>query len=54
VVHDDDLEHLTQELGDHVSSGGQTTSYDRSDRWSDMTIDRDFIDDYLIIRVSPH
>jgi hypothetical protein len=38
-----------QELSDHVSSGGQATSYDRSDRWSDTTIDRDFIDDYPII-----
>jgi hypothetical protein len=43
-----------QELSDHVLSDGQTTSYDRSDRWSDTTTDRDFIDDYPIIRVSPH
>jgi hypothetical protein len=43
-----------QELSDHVSSSGQATSYDRSDRWSDTTTDRDFIDDYPIIRVSPH
>jgi hypothetical protein len=51
VVHDDDLEDPTQELGDHVSSGGQATSYDRSDRWSDMTTHRDFINDYLIIQI---
>jgi hypothetical protein len=43
-----------QELSDHVSSGSQATSYDRSDRWSDTTHDRDFIDDYPIIQVSPH
>jgi hypothetical protein len=43
-----------QELSDHVSSGDQTTSYDRSHRWSDTTTNRDFINDYLIIRVSPH
>jgi hypothetical protein len=54
VVHNDDLEHPTQELIDHVSSGGQTTCYDRSDRWSNVTTDRNFIDDYSIIRVSPH
>jgi hypothetical protein len=38
-----------QELSDHVSP----TSYDRSDRRFDTTIDRDFIDDYPIFRVSP-
>jgi hypothetical protein len=43
-----------QELSDHVSSGDQATRYDRSGRWSDTTINRDFIDDYPIIRVSPH
>jgi hypothetical protein len=43
-----------QELSDHISSDGQATSYDRSDRWSDTTTDRDFIDDYPIIWVSPH
>jgi hypothetical protein len=43
-----------QDLSDHISSGGQATSYDRSDRWSNTTTDRDFIDDYPIIRVSPH
>jgi hypothetical protein len=43
-----------QEFSNHVSSGGQATSYDRSDQWFDTTIDRDFIDDYPIIRVSPH
>jgi hypothetical protein len=53
-VHDDDLEHPTQELGDHVSSDHVKTSYKKSDRWSNATIDRDFIDDYPIIRVSPH
>jgi hypothetical protein len=57
VMHDDNRlwvpsEH--QELSDHVSSGGQATSYDRSNRWSDTTIDRDFIDDYPIIRIRPH
>jgi hypothetical protein len=56
-MHDND--HLRvpsepQELSDHVSSGGHETSYDRSDQWSDTTTDRDFIDDYLIIQVSPH
>jgi hypothetical protein len=54
VVRDDDLEHPTQELSDHVSSGGHAASYDRSNRWSDTTTDRDFIDDNPIIRVSPH
>jgi hypothetical protein len=43
-----------QELSDHISSGGQATSYDRSDRWSDTTTDRDIIENYPIIRVSPH
>jgi hypothetical protein len=42
-----------QELGDHVLSGHQTTSYDKSDRWSSATTDWDSIDDYLIIQVSP-
>jgi hypothetical protein len=49
VAHDDDRFRIPsepQELSDHVSRGGQATSYDRSDR--------NFIDDYLIIRVSPH
>jgi hypothetical protein len=54
VVHDDNLEHPTQELDDHISSGGQATSYDKFDQWSDTTTDRDFIDDYPIIWVSPH
>jgi hypothetical protein len=57
VTHDDDRLRVPsepQELSDHVSSGGQTTSYDRSDRWSDTTTDRDFIDDYPFIRVSPY
>jgi hypothetical protein len=56
-MHDDDQLQVPsepQELSDHVSRGGQATSYDRSNQWSDMTTDRDFIDDYLIIRVSPH
>jgi hypothetical protein len=43
-----------QELSDHVLSDGQATIYDRSDRWSDTTTDRDFINNYPIIRVSPH
>jgi hypothetical protein len=30
------------------------TSYEKSDRWSNAITDRDFIDDYPIIRVSPH
>jgi hypothetical protein len=30
------------------------TSYEKSDRRSNATTDRDFIDDYPIIRVSPH
>jgi hypothetical protein len=55
VVCDDDLEHPTQELGDHVSSGHQKkTSYKKSDRRSNATTDQDFIDDYPIIRVSPY
>jgi hypothetical protein len=41
-----------KKLGDHVSSGHQATSYDKSDRQSSAITDRDFIDDYLIIRVS--
>jgi hypothetical protein len=56
ATHDDDRlwdPSEPQELSDHVSSGGQATSYDRSDWWSDTTTDRDFIDDYPIIRVSP-
>jgi hypothetical protein len=56
-MHDDDRLQVpseAQELNDHVSSGGQSTSYDKSDRWSNVTTDRDFIDDYPIIRVSPH
>jgi hypothetical protein len=55
--HDDDRLQVPsepQELGDHVSSDGQATNYDRSDRWSNATTDQDFIDDYPIIRVSPH
>jgi hypothetical protein len=56
-MHDDDRLRIPtepQELSDHVLSGGQATSYDRSDRWSDTTTDRDFINDYPIIRVSLH
>jgi hypothetical protein len=49
VVRDDDLEHPTQELGDHVSSGHQKTSYEKSDRQSNVTTDRDFVNDYPII-----
>jgi hypothetical protein len=30
------------------------TSYEKSDRRSNATTDRDFIDDYPIIWVSPH
>jgi hypothetical protein len=57
ATHDDDRFQVPsepQELSDHVSNGGQPTSFDRFDQWSDMTIDQDFIDDYPIIRVSPH
>jgi hypothetical protein len=57
VAHDDDrlwVPSEPQELSDHVASGGQATRYDRSDQWSNTTTDRDFIDDYPIIRVSPH
>jgi hypothetical protein len=53
-VRNEDFEHPTQELGDHVSSGHQKTSYEKSDQRSNATTDRDFIDDYPIIRVSPH
>jgi hypothetical protein len=65
----DDLERLTQEqeeqcdrlqvplrpqkLDDHVSSSHQATIYDKSDRRSSVTTERDSIDDYPIIRVSP-
>jgi hypothetical protein len=54
VTHDDDRLRVPlepQELSGHVSSGGQTTSYDISDRWSNTTTDRDFIGDYPIIRI---
>jgi hypothetical protein len=57
ATHNDDHLRVSsepQELSDHVSRGGQATSYDKSDWWSDTTIDCDFIDDYPIIRVSPH
>jgi hypothetical protein len=57
ATHDDDQLRVSSkppEPSDHVSSGGQATRYDRSDRWSDTTTDQDFIDDYPIIRVSPH
>jgi hypothetical protein len=57
ATHDDDWLQTPlepEELSDHVSSGGQATSYDRSDRWSNVTIDWDFIDDSSIIWVSPH
>jgi hypothetical protein len=30
------------------------TSYKKFDLWSNVTTDRDFIDDYLIMWVSPH
>jgi hypothetical protein len=40
---------MPQELSDHISA----TSYDIFDQWFDMTIDRDFIDDYSIIQISP-
>jgi hypothetical protein len=43
----------SQELGDYISSGHQATSYNKSDRRSSATTDRDSIDDYSIIRVSP-
>jgi regulator of sigma D len=54
VVRDDGLEHLTQELGDHVSTGHQKTSYKKIDQRSNATTDQDFIDDYPIIWLSPH
>jgi hypothetical protein len=57
TTHDDDRLWISsgpQELSDHISSGDQATSYDKSDRWSNATTDRDFIDDYPIIWVSPH
>jgi hypothetical protein len=53
-MHDDDRHRVPsepQELSDHISSGDQATSYDRSNQWSDTTTDRDFIDDYPIIRI---
>jgi hypothetical protein len=57
AMHDDDglqVPSEPQEFSDHVSSGSQATSYERSDRWSDTTTDQDFIDYYPIIRVSAH
>jgi hypothetical protein len=57
ATHDDDRLRVPsepQELSNHVSSDGQATSYDRSDRRYNATIDRDFIDEYPIIWVSPH
>jgi hypothetical protein len=41
-----------QELSYHISSGDQTTNYDRFDRRFDSTTDRDSIDEHSIIRVS--
>jgi hypothetical protein len=55
--HDDDrlwVHSEPQELSGRVSSGSQATSYNRSDRWSNTTTDRDFINNYPIIRVSSH
>jgi hypothetical protein len=37
-----------QELGDHVSSGRQAISYNKSDQQSDTAIDQDSIGDYPI------
>jgi hypothetical protein len=37
------LSRWPEELSDHVSSGGHTTSYNESDRQSGMTIDQDSI-----------
>jgi hypothetical protein len=56
AMHDNDrlcVPSEPQKLSDHISSCGQTTSYDRSNWWSDTTTDRDSIDDYPIFRVSP-
>jgi hypothetical protein len=56
AAHDDDwlrVPSRPQELNDHVSSGGQASSYDKSDWWFSATINRNSIDDYLIIWVSP-
>jgi hypothetical protein len=55
AAHDDDwfwVLSTPQELSDHVSSGDQATSNDRSDWRSSATTDQDFIDDYPIIRVT--
>jgi hypothetical protein len=41
-----------KKLSDHISSGRQATSNDKSDRQSSMTTDPDSIDDYLIIQVA--
>jgi hypothetical protein len=43
----------SRKLSNHVSSGRQAISYDKSDRWSSATTDWDSISDYWIIRVSP-
>jgi hypothetical protein len=56
TMHDNDqfrVPSRPQELSDHVSNGGQATSYDKSDQQSSTTTDRDSINDCSIIRVSP-
>jgi hypothetical protein len=56
AAHDDDrlwVPSTPQEHSNHVSTSGQATSYDRSDWWSNVTTDRESIDNYPIIRVTP-
>jgi hypothetical protein len=56
AAHDDDqlwVPSRPQGLNDHVSSGRQATSYDKSDWQFSVTSNRDSIDNYPIIRVSP-
>jgi hypothetical protein len=51
VAHDDHrlrVPSRPQKLGDRVSSGRQATSYDKSDRRSSATTDRDSIDDFRL------
>jgi hypothetical protein len=53
--HDDDwlqVPSRSQELSDHVSTGSQATSCNKSGRRSNAITDQDSIDDYPIIRVS--
>jgi hypothetical protein len=55
ATYDDDrlqVPSTSQELSDHVSGGGQPTSYDNSNWRSNATTDQDS-NDYLIIQITP-